>query len=367
MVFGAVYVLLVYTIVGSTDVCHSGSCYMKGQYCTLTLISSNCYVCSCGTKDGSCEEICEPDTNIPPFDFYDDDSRYFMGRDLCYCDPTCTWYQDCCDDFGEFCTEYLSTSGPTYRPTSELTYSPTSAPTYSQFSEPTYSLTSEPTYSPTSEPTYETKKPSLKPASKPTLFPTFQLSPGKRSYVTPFLMTFEEPLTQSEPEALAPIICSWCFALPRDRCAYAGTWLSKTYLYNITSYSLEAFALMFSTSLDTDEVIARANFGMEISFSEPPTLSFVAFGKTVLVDEVVDEEGNESYCVMIITILGVCTCILVCVVALLMMMRNRNKRANTDYGGMELQPPTYNAAMEEVVTTGQKEGNLMWETETRVV
>jgi len=359
MVFGAVYVLLVYTIVGSTDVCHSGSCYMKGQYCTLTLISSNCYVCSCGTKDGSCEEICEPDTNIPPFDFYDDDSRYYMGRDLCYCDPTCDWYKDCCDDFGEFCTEYLPTSGPSYRLTSEATYSPTSAPTNSP--------TSDPTYSPTSEPTYKTKKPSLKPASTPTLFPTFQLSPGKRSYVTPFLMTFEEPLTQSEPEALAPIICSWCFALPRDRCAYAGTWLSKTYLYNITSYSLEAFALMFSTSLDTDEVIARANFGMEISFSEPPTLSFVAFGKTVLVDEVVDEEGNESYCVMIITILGVCTCILVCVVALLMMMRNRNKRANTDYGGMELQPPTYNAAMEEVVTTGQKEGNLMWETETRVV
>jgi len=382
MVFGAVYVLLIYTIVGSTDVCHSGSCYMKDQYCTLTLISSNCYVCSCGTKDGSCEEICEPDTNYPRFDFSDDDSRYYMGRDLCYCDQTCTWYKDCCDDFREFCPEYLPSSGPVYSPTIQPTYSPTlgpisptKQPSLSPTSKPTSisptskpTSTSEPTYRPTSEPTYKTKKPSLKPTSTPTLFPTFQLSPGKRRYVTPFLMAFEEPLTQSELEALAVVICSYCFALPRDRCAYAGTELSKTYLYKITSYSIEAFAVMFSTSLYTDGVIARANYGMEmekdaLGFSEPPTLSFVVFGKTVLVDE----EGNESYCVMIITILGVCTCILVCVVALLMMMRNRNKGANTVYGGMELQPPTYNAAMEEVVTTGPKEGNLMWESETRAV
>jgi len=344
MLFRAVNVLLIIcTIVGSTYECkHDWDDCEISKFCyLLRWQDNNCGVCTCGSTDGSCYKICHSGTNYNEYDYPDYDTRdltYMDDDKLCFCDQTCTWYRDCCDDFGEFCT-------------SEYTYSPTS----------------EPTYSPTSEPTYWTK-PSMKPTSTPTLFPTFQWSQGKRSYVTPFLMAFEEPLTQSELEALAPVICSYCFALPRDRCAYAGTELSKTYLYKITTYSMEAFAVMFSTSLYTDWVIARANYGMEmekdaLGFSEPPTLSFVVFGKTVLVDE----EGNESYCVMIITILGVCTCILVCVVALLMMMRNRNKRVNTVYGGMEMQPPAIKEDMVGVVTTGEKEGKLMWESETREV
>jgi len=308
--------------------------------CRLKRLSATCYTCYCGSRDGSCEDICD-NTYYYEYDNNSEDGRYvhyfYDGVFKCYCDQSCMFYNDCCDDHVEFCLEF--TEAPTTgRPTSGPTFLPTYGPT-----------TPWPTYSPT-------KKPSRKPTSVPTLFPTFQMSPGGVTYVTPFFMSFEEHLTQSELEALASVICPYCFGLPGNRCAYEGSPLTKTYLYKITAYSIyEAFfALFVTTHLYEDQVIALANIGMKeekdaLGFSEIPTLTTVLFGDTVLVDEE-GNESHESYLLMIITILGVCTGILLlCVVALCMVLRNRNKRVSTANGGMELQPHTRDE--EGIVTT----------------
>jgi len=329
MLFRAVYSLLICTVFVASQECYPSSHECIDYRCLKFRTSSTCYTCLCGSEDGSCEEICDTNIYYMGSDDGSYDSReyafYFDQLYECYCDESCVLYGDCCDDFAEFC------AGRTRAPT---TGRPTSGPTS--------------TDSPT-------KKPSGKPTFAPTLFPTFQMSPGKLRYVTPFFMTFEEHLTQSELEALASVICPYCFGLPGNRCAYESSPLTKTYLYKITAYSIyEAFVALFVTSLYKDQVITMANIGMEeekdaLGFSEIPTLSVVVFGDTV----VVDEEGNEShesYLLMIITILGVCTGILLCVVLLCMVMRNRNKRVSTVNGGMELQPHTHD---EEGIVTSE--------------
>ena len=178
---------------------------------------------------------------------------------VCFCDPGCQTFQDCCPDYEEYCAEpptlaptptptvaptaatptqqptrAPTAATPTQQPTVALTPTPSAPPTTSSapgptptpvddplgespsaapsilpteppvILSPTSSPASSPTSSPTSRPT--SSPPTSSPTSRPTSSPT--ASPTSRPTSRP---TSASPTVAPTDEPLAPSICTgWC-------------------------------------------------------------------------------------------------------------------------------------------------------------